>query len=232
MRVALFATCLVDLFAPQIAISLRQLLERLGVTVEVVTSAVCCGQPAFNSGHWPEALPLTTATVEALRPYEAIVVPSASCSVMLSHGARRLGLAPPSVYEATSFLLEVLRLDGPHGHLPGRGLWVESCHRLRWLTVPPSPAPLLRNIEGLLWSSGQHASLCCGFGGTFSVHFPELSLAMADARLVDVTAEQPDFLFGTDVSCLLQLTSRLQHLGHALPGYHLVEILDKAGVGR
>ena len=239
MRVRLFTTCLGDLFAQETVLSTARILRRLGHEIEL-PEQTCCGQPAYNSGFQEDARPFIAAFLEGFKGSEAVVAPSGSCVAMLRHGllqffpedeeARRLAAC---TYELSQFLLDVEGLRAPKGHYEARAIYHESCHLSHWLHQGDRARELLTGIEGLELVTFREPQLCCGFGGTFAVHFPELSLAMADEKLMDLDDPAPDILVASDQGCLMQLGGRLAARNEGKPQpMHLSVLLDRAGVGK
>ncbi len=239
MRVRLFTTCLGDLFAQEAVLSTARVLRRLGHEIEL-PEQTCCGQPAYNSGFQEEARPFIAAYLDKFRGSEAVVAPSGSCVAMLRHGltqffgedgeARRLA---EHTYEMSQFLLDVEGLKAPKGHFDAKAIYHESCHLSHWLHQGDRAKELLSGIEGLELLTFREPQLCCGFGGTFAVHFPELSLAMADEKLQDLGSPEPDILVASDQGCLMQLGGRIAAKGGKRPEpMHLSVLLDRAGVGK
>ena len=237
MEIALFTTCLGDLFAQEAVLSTARVLRRLGHTI-TVPPQTCCGQPAMNSGFPGEAEPFVAAYRRGFQDAQAVVAPSGSCVAMLRHGLReffpgdeRAAALAGRTYELTQFLLDVQGLDRPQGRFSGRASYHESCHLAHWLHEAGRADQLLGGIEGLQLLHFPEPQLCCGFGGTFAVHFPELSLAMADEKVSQLPAEPPDFLVASDQGCLLQLGGRLAAQGQKTQPLHVAVLLDRAGVG-
>ena len=223
MRVALFVTCLVDLVVPEVGVATARVLQRAGHEVVFPEGQTCCGQPAFNSGYRDEAAKVLRTTARALAEADAdaIVAPAGSCTTMLRTFAPTLGVEAPHVYELSEFLAE-------HGELAGRldasVAYHDSCHMLRELGLSSEPRALLEGMGAELvdWD----AERCCGFGGTFAVRQPELSVAMADEKLRSLDGAQ--VLCGSDPSCLMHLRGRLRKLGSEVRVAHLAELLEEA----
>ncbi len=237
MEIALFTTCLGDLFAQDAVASTARVLRRLGHRL-TLPAQTCCGQPAMNSGFPAQARPFVAAYLENFQSADAVVAPSGSCAAMLRHGLSQfypgdeaaLRLAERT-YELTQFLAEVQGLDRPPGRFAARVIYHESCHLAHWLHAAGETERLLQGIEGLALLHFPNPQLCCGFGGTFAVHFPELSLAMADEKVSQLPEQPPDFLVASDQGCLMQLGGRLEALGRKTRPLHVAVLLDRAGVG-
>ena len=204
-RVQLFATCLGDLVLPAAVADAEALVRSAGFAVEFPDGQVCCGQPAFNAGHRASARRVARTFVKAFTPEAPIVCPSGSCAAMVSHHLPGLvGCEPFDVWELSAFL------DAHEAHVPrlneGRKVaYHDSCHMLRELRLHGQPRRLLER-SGAELVPLPRPDLCCGFGGTFSVRQPELSLAMADDKLAG--AARAEALVTSDPGCLVHLRGR------------------------
>ena len=227
MRVGLFVTCLVDLVAPEVGVATARVLQRAGHEVVFPEGQTCCGQPAFNSGYRDEAAKVLRGTLRALTEadVDAIVAPSGSCTTMIRTFAKQLvgdfDLGKP-LYELSEFLAE--HGGDLAGRLPARVAYHDSCHMLRELELSREPRAALERLEGVELADWD-AQRCCGFGGTFAVRQPELSVAMADEKLR--TLGGADTLCGADPSCLMHLRGRLRKLGSEVRVAHLAELLEE-----
>jgi L-lactate dehydrogenase complex protein LldE len=210
MRVQLFATCLGDLIFPEAVADAEALLRDGGFEVEFPRGQVCCGQPAFNAGHHAAARRVARGFVRAFGRETPIVCPSGSCATMVAHYLPELvGCEPFDVWELSAFLHA--RAIAPPAHNAGRRLaYHDSCHMLRELGVADAPRRLLEH-SGADLVDLPRPDLCCGFGGTFSVRQPEISVAMADDKLGG--ARGTDALVTADPGCLMHLSGRTERIG-------------------
>jgi L-lactate dehydrogenase complex protein LldE len=224
VRVALFVTCLVDLVVPEVGVATARVLQRAGHEVVFPEGQTCCGQPAFNSGYREAAAKVLSHTARALADAgaDAIVAPAGSCTTMLRTFAPGLVGEVPHVWELSEFLSAHGGL--PAGRLDARVAYHDSCHMLRELGLSAEPRALLEGVGAELvdWD----AERCCGFGGTFAVRQPELSVAMADEKLRSL--DGASVLCGADPSCLMHLRGRLRRLGSPVRVAHLAELLEEA----
>jgi L-lactate dehydrogenase complex protein LldE len=239
-RVALFVTCLVDLFRPSVGFAAIKLLEDAGCTVEVPPLQVCCGQPAYNSGDRQTTRTIATQVIDAFEGYEAVVVPSGSCGGMLSHHypglfddnpalkARAENLAMRS-YELMAFLVDVLGVDKISARYDCTVTYHDSCSGLRELGVKAQPRRLLGSVEGLRLCEMKAPEVCCGFGGTFCVKYPEISNAMVSEKSADISAAGAGTLLAGDLGCLMNMAGKLQREGSTVQVRHVAEVL--AGMG-
>ena len=239
-RVALFVTCLVDLFRPSVGFAAAKLLEDAGCTVEVPALQVCCGQPAYNSGDRQTTRAIAHQVIEAFAGYDAVIVPSGSCAGMLSHHypnlfdddaalqARAQALADRT-HELTSFLVDVLGVDGVAARYDGTVTYHDSCSGLRELGVKDQPRRLLGSVQGLRLHEMKTPEVCCGFGGTFCVKYPEISNAMVGEKSADIAGTGADTVLAGDLGCLMNMAGKLQREGRAVRVRHVAEVL--AGMG-
>ncbi|MEU5159387.1 (Fe-S)-binding protein [Streptomyces sp. NPDC020875] len=207
MRVALFVTCVNDALHPATGIATVRLLERLGVDVDFPLAQTCCGQPQYNAGHRRAAEPLVRRTVRAFAPYTHVVTPSGSCAAMVREHYPRFGEngLPGRTYELTEFLVDVLGVTDVGAHFPHTVTYHPSCHGLRLLRLGDRPLRLLAAVAGIELRELPGAEECCGFGGTFAVKNPAVSVAMGRDKLDAATATGAAVLCGADNSCLVHL---------------------------
>jgi L-lactate dehydrogenase complex protein LldE len=239
-RVALFVTCLVDLFRPSVGFAAVKLLEDAGCTVEVPALQVCCGQPAYNSGDRASTKAIAAQVIEAFEGYAFVVAPSGSCAGMLSHHypglfdddpamkARAEALAGRT-HELMAFLVDVLGVTRVAARYDGAVTFHDSCSGLRELGVKQQPRTLLGSVEGLTLREMTTPEVCCGFGGTFCVKYPEISNAMVGEKTADIAATGAATLLAGDLGCLMNMAGKLQREGHAVKARHVAEVL--AGMG-
>jgi L-lactate dehydrogenase complex protein LldE len=246
-RVGLFVTCLVDLHRPSVGFAAIRLLERAGCQVEVPRAQTCCGQPAYNSGDRRTARDLAVGIVQAFRGYDYIVAPSGSCAGMLKQHLPHLFDDDPNlraiadamasrVYELVSFLTDVLGVPGT-GAAPVSGLltYHDSCAGLRELGIKQQPRDLLK-AAGVTLVEMTEPEICCGFGGTFCVKYPDISVRMVSDKTKDIVATGAETVLAGDLGCLLNIAGRLQREGHRVHVRHVAEVLagmtdDLPGIG-
>lgn len=239
MKVALFVPCYVDLVNPEVGVSVVRVLRRLGVEVVYPEGQTCCGQPAFNSGFFDEARGVARRFMDVFESGDVdhVVCPSGSCTTMVSHyypfifdgnpdeRARSEALAP-RVREFSDFLVNVLGVEDLGARMGGRAVFHAGCHQRRELGILDEPRELLGNVEGLDLVDWDNEELCCGFGGTFSVKMPDVSVAMADEKIRALEGSGADTLVSCDSSCLMHLKGRLDRTGHDTRVLHLAQVLD------
>jgi L-lactate dehydrogenase complex protein LldE len=238
-RVALFVTCLVDLFRPAVGFAAVQLLEDAGCTVAVPRAQTCCGQPAYNQGDRADAVDLARRTIDALQGYDYVVVPSGSCAGMLkqhypelvpegSYDGERARELAGRTYELVSFLTDVMGVVGVDAECSARVTYHDACSGLRELGIKAQPRLLLQSVRGLELVELADAEVCCGFGGTFCVKYPEISTRMVDDKAADIAATGAELVLAGDLGCLMNIAGRLSRLGLPVAVRHVAEVLAGA----
>jgi L-lactate dehydrogenase complex protein LldE len=236
-RVKLMASCLCDAFFDDVAVATVQVLEHLGCQLEFPEAQTCCGQPAFNSGDWEAARRVSRHTLRVFQGQEPVVVPSGSCARMLSHGASLLFEGETDrasalemgerSFELAEFIVHRLGVTSWPGRLSMRLAFHRSCHS-RGTAYAESAATLLRSIAGVTLLELGEGEQCCGFGGTFSVAFPNISRGMGSLKLSHVSAARADALVSADMGCLLHLNGLAAKQGEPLRGLHVAQVLRDA----
>ena len=235
-RVALLVTCLVDLFRPSIGFAAVKLLEDAGCTVEVPRLQTCCGQPAYNSGDRADAKAIARQVIAAFAGYDYVVVPSGSCAGMVRVHYPELFADEPAMrgaaealaartYELVSFLTDVRGVTGVAARCGKAVTYHDSCSGLRELRVKAQPRKLLASVEGLRLAELPGAEICCGFGGTFAVKYPEISDKMASDKIADIATTGADCVLAGDLGCLLQIAGKLSRAGSRVETRHVAEVL-------
>ncbi len=234
--VGLFVTCLVDLFRPSVGFAAAKLLEAAGCRVAVPRAQTCCGQPAYNSGDKGNAKRVAKRVITTFRPFDYIVVPSGSCAGMIKAHyveafadeprwqARAEALAAKT-YELTAFLHDVLGVREAEGRFEGIAAYHDSCSSLREMGVRPQPRALLSTVKGLGLRELPGRDVCCGFGGTFCVKYPEISNHMVADKCREIAESGADTVLAGDLGCLLNIAGKLLRDGRAIRAYHVAEVL-------
>ncbi|MGH9820939.1 MAG: (Fe-S)-binding protein [Pyrinomonadaceae bacterium] len=237
MKVSLFITCLVDQLCPNVGVSMVEVLRRVGCEVVFDERQTCCGQPAFNTGYRREAQRFARRFIEIFEESdpEAIVSPSGSCTAMVRHfrelfpedeeWRRRAERLATRTHEFSGFLVNVLKIDDVGSNFAGRVTWHDACHGLRELGLRDEPRRLLKNVKGIEFVEIQNADVCCGFGGTFSVKFPEISTGILDNKIEAIEKANVTTVVSGDSSCLMQIAGRLSRIGSKIRTAHIAEIL-------
>ena len=234
-RVALLVTCLVDLFRPSVGFAAVRLLEQAGCTVEVPVQT-CCGQPAYNSGDTVDAKAIARQVIAAFAGYEYVVAPSGSCAGMVKiHYPEMFADEPETLakaqelarrtYELVSFLVDVRGMTTVASHWPCTATYHDACSGLRELGVKTQPRKLLASIDGLKLTELPGAEVCCGFGGTFCIKYPEISDKMVTDKAADIAATGADAALAGDLGCLLNIAGKLSRRGSNIEVRHIAEVL-------
>ncbi|MBX6320481.1 MAG: (Fe-S)-binding protein [Rhodospirillaceae bacterium] len=239
-RVGLFVTCLVDLMRPSVGFAAVKLLERAGCRVEVPRAQTCCGQPGYNSGDRRSARDLARAVIAAFEGYDYVVVPSGSCGGMIrTHYPAlfaddaamhaRAEMLAARTFELVSFLTDVMGVTAVEARYRDTVTYHDACSGLRELGVKEQPRRLLASVEGLKLVELPGVEICCGFGGTFCVKYPEISNRMVSDKVEEVVKTGAGTLLAGDMGCLMNMAGRLQRLGHPVKVRHVAEVLADMG---
>ena len=246
VKASLFVTCIVDQIHPEVGESTVRVLRRLGVDLDFPPGQTCCGQPAFNTGFWAEAKPLAERFLKVFDGAPYVVVPSGSCASMvrvsylelLRDDPELLGKAramAERVYELSEFIVDVLGITDLGPYVSGQQTsgrrkvaYHESCHLTRELGVTTQPKTLIRSIPGVDLTEMERAEVCCGFGGTFSFKYPDISGAMLQDKIDAVRASGADTLTACDSGCLTHIAGGMQNQGVEVRAMHLAQLLDEA----
>jgi L-lactate dehydrogenase complex protein LldE len=235
-RVGLFVTCLVDLYRPTVGFAALRLLQRAGCQVEVPRAQTCCGQPAYNTGDRATSRDLARGILDAFGGFDYVVVPSGSCGGMLREHLPHLfdddpNLKPRAValgaktYELVSFLVDVMGVTAVDAAYAGTVTYHDSCAGLRELGVKAQPRRLLGSVAGLTLKEMAEPEVCCGFGGTFCVKYPDISTRMVTDKTRDIAAAGGDTLLAGDLGCLLNMAGRLSRESSPVKVRHVAEVL-------
>jgi L-lactate dehydrogenase complex protein LldE len=235
-RVALFVTCLVDLFRPSVGVAAIKLLEQAGCAVEVPSAQVCCGQPAYNNGDRRTTQKIARDVIRAFEGYDYVVAPSGSCGGMIHAHYPTLFDDDPAMkakaedlakrtHELISFLTDIRGMSRVEASFDGTVTYHDSCSGLRELGVRDQPRQLLGSVAGLTLTELPDSEVCCGFGGTFCVKYPEISDRMVTDKATQIAGTGADLLLAGDMGCLLNMAGKLKRLGSAVEARHVAEVL-------
>jgi len=242
MRVSLFVTCLVDQLFPDVGEAMVSTLRRLGVEVTFNDAQTCCGQVAFNTGYRPEARSMAQHFIQVFENDKAdfLVAPSGSCTAMvrnfygeLFHDAddaewrERLLKVRSRLREFSELLVNELGIDDVGARFNARVTYHDACHLLRELGVSEQPRRLLRAVRDLDLVEMEAPDTCCGFGGTFSVKYGEISNAILQEKLARIHQSGVEYVIANDSSCLMQIAGGLSRAGSKIKTMHLAELLAK-----
>lgn len=239
MDVQLFIPCFIDQLYPQTAFNTMKVLEIAGCRVHYNPDQTCCGQPAFNSGYWPEATQLAKKFLHDFNPEMPVVSPSASCTgYIINHYPKLLKNRPDEleryqqlstkIYELSDFLINILKID----HLPGgfkhKVTFHDACSALREYGIHDEPRRLLRMMKGLEIVEMNESDTCCGFGGTFAVKHTSISAAMAEKKVINALNTGVKFIVSTEASCLMNINGYIAKNNLDIRGVHLADIVSGA----
>ncbi len=231
--VALFIPCFIDQFFPSVGRAMVSILEAEKIPLEFPPDQTCCGQPAFNSGYWPEAKRVMDEFARVFGAYRWIVTPSTSCAAMCRVFFEQLdsdsegAAVGKRVFEISEFLVNILGKADFGARCPKKvGLHI-GCHGRRELGIVEPPMKLLENIRELEYTSIPFMEECCGFGGTFSVKMAGTSLAMGKRKVENILAAGCDVLATLDMSCAMHFGGIMQRdpSYREIPIVHLIELI-------
>lgn len=240
--VSLFIQCLVDTMFPETGTAMMTVFDRLGIPYDYPTGQTCCGQPAFNSGYHHDAAGAARHFIDVFEDAEVIVCPSGSCVHMVRHHYPELFKKEPEMhsravavgektYEFTQYLVDELGFTDLQAAFSGSVTYHDSCHLHRGLGIFSQPRTLLNNVRGLEFIEMTDSDTCCGFGGTFSINYPEISTAMVDEKIENILASKAEVVTGCDISCLMNISGRLSRRKEKIKVLHIAEILAATGRG-
>lgn len=245
-RVGLFVTCLVDLFRPSVGFAAVKLLEDAGCDVYVPITQTCCGQPAWNSGDKADTAEIAIAVIKAFEEFDYIVAPSGSCAGMLKKHYPEVFANDPAwkertekfsekCYELTSFLTDVMGVRKVWAEHSANVTYHDSCAGLRELKIKKQPRILLNSMKGINLSEMTDNETCCGFGGTFSVKYSDISNAIVTEKSGHIEDANVDLLLAGDMGCLMNMAGKLKRQGSKVEVRHVAEVLagmtDKPPIG-
>ncbi|MFA5265135.1 MAG: (Fe-S)-binding protein [Opitutaceae bacterium] len=236
-QVKLMATCLCDAFFDDVAKSTVEVLEHLGCKIDFPECQTCCGQPAFNSGDWASSRRVLRHAVSAFAGDEPVVMPSSSCAAMLFHGSHlafekeadlpQVALLGRRTWELADFIVNALGVSTWPGRFDAAIAFHRSCHT-RGSKSAEAAAQLMSSIPGIKLVEFGEKEQCCGFGGTFSVTFPNVSKAMGTLKLEHLEASHPDLIVSLDSSCLMHLEGLAKKAGKPIKSMHLAQVLRQS----
>jgi len=235
-RLAFFVPCLIDAFFPEVARAAVAVLEKTGHAVSFPKGQTCCGQPAFNAGYRKEAAVAAKRFIALFEDQPLIVTPSGSCAAMVRHHYPELFADDPGwrdraravadkTWEFCQYLVDVAGVTDVGARFAGKVTYHASCHLLNTLGVDAQPRRLLANVAGLELAEMPEADRCCGFGGTFSLKYPEISGALVQAKVDSIVASGAAAVTGADMGCLMNIGGRLSRLNLPVKVLHIAQIL-------
>lgn len=235
MRVQLFIPCFIDQLYPDTAFNMVKVLEKATCDVQYNPNQTCCGQPAFNAGFWNEAIDVASKFIKDFENTDYIVAPSASCvgfvknyyGKLFENSANHNKVKDLSnrIFEFTSFLTDVLKIEQYGAELNAKATYHDSCAALRECKIKQGPRNLLKNVKGLELVEMDDNETCCGFGGTFAVKFEAISIAMADQKVNHALATGAEYIISTDSSCLLHIDGFIKKKKLPIKTMHIADVL-------
>ncbi len=233
-RIQLMGTCLCDAFYPNVAQATVKVLEHAGCEIDFPADQTCCGQPAFNAGDWPASRQVVRHTCRVFAGDKPVVVPSGSCAAMMFHGAQLEFEKEPDLavidavaartWELADFIVNGLGITRWPGRFAHRAAFHTSCHS-RGTRSGEAALILLKSIDGLELTPFDDAEQCCGFGGAFSVSFPNVSAKMGQLKIEHITKQRPEFLISGDMGCAMHLGGLISRETTPIKCIHLAEVL-------
>ena len=234
--VTLFIQCLVDGIYPEVGEAMVAIFRKLGIELTCPNRQTCCGQPAYNSGYQEEARLAAQRFIEIFESAQAIVCPSGSCVTMVRHHypqlfaddtvwSQRAQRVADKTFELTEYLVDILKVDDLGSRYEGVVTYHDSCHLLRNLRIKAQPRRLLSKIAGTEFVELKDSDFCCGFGGSFSFKYADISAAMAADKAKNIIASGADTVVGCDMGCLMNIQGRLSREGSAIKVMHIAQLL-------
>ncbi len=235
-KVTLFVQCIVDTMYPEVAESMVDVLEGLGLDVDCPTEQTCCGQPAFNSGHQKVARAAAEKFITLFENSQTIVSPSGSCVNMVRNHYQDLFKDEPAMlarvkaigertFEFTEYIVDVLGVEDVGARFNGKVTYHASCHLNRFLDIDRQPRALLANISDMKLVEMKDADKCCGFGGTFAVKYSEISEALVEDKVNNIIASGADVVAGCDMGCLMNIEGMLSRKKSPVKVMHIAQLL-------
>jgi L-lactate dehydrogenase complex protein LldE len=241
MKVQLFITCLAEQFFPGVLEKMVGVLERLGVEPVFPAEQTCCGQPFFNSGFQGETRKIATRWIKTFGKSDLpIVSPSGSCVDMVHHhypelfpeGSPEFALSKDlagRTFEFTDFLVNQLKVTDVGARFPHKVTYHASCHQLRGLGLKEEPKKLLSAVHDLELVTLAEEDVCCGFGGVFSVVYPEVSKSMMNNKVKNIVNSGAEAVVACDAGCLMNIGGGLRQAGSKVRAMHIIEVLAANG---
>jgi L-lactate dehydrogenase complex protein LldE len=235
-KVTLFIQCIIDGIYPEVGFAVLRIFEKLGINIECPVEQTCCGQPAYNSGYRKEARSAAEHFLNVFRNAEIIVCPSGSCVNMVRNHYPELfrdnaGMLERAkdvgrrTFELTEYLVDVLKVEDLGARFDGRITFHDSCHLMRGLGVVEQPRKLIRKIQGAQFVEMKDSDRCCGFGGAFSVKYPEISTAILEDKVGNIISSGADIVTGCDMGCLMNIQGMLSRKKLPVKAIHIAQLL-------
>lgn len=236
-KAQLFITCLGDQFYTGTLQNMTRLLESLGVELVFPPEQTCCGQPLFNNGFEQRTRAVALNFMRAFGGSAApIVGPSGSCVSMVKHHYPELFPAgtpehaqaveiAARTFEFTEYLVDVLKVTDVGAVYPHKVTYHASCHYLREMGLRQEARALLNEVKGLELVPLNEEETCCGFGGAFTVTYPEVSRSMMENKVKNIIASQADTVVMCEPGCLMNVAGGLHKAGSNIRAMHIIDLL-------
>jgi len=235
-HLCLFVPCIIDRSYPEVGEAMVRILRKLGAHLAYPPAQTCCGQPAFNSGYRKEAVIAAKHFLRTFEDAETIVCPSGSCVAMVRHHYPELLQDSPNwaeiarsvanrVFELTEFLVDVMGVKDLGARYRGKVTYHDSCHLLRGLGVSEQPRKLIRQVQGIDFVEMKDSDRCCGFGGTFSFKYGDISSAILRDKVKNIMDSGADTVVGCDMGCLMHIQGMLSRNGSHIRTLHIAQLL-------
>lgn len=235
MEVDLFIPCFVDQIYPETGWNVVKVLENLGCEVHYNPQQTCCGQAAFNGGHWDIARDLAVKFLGDFSGNRPVVCPSASCAAFVRNQYERLfegtiylngfKRLQPHIFEFTDFIVNELKVTNSGARFNARATYHDACAALRDYGIHEEPRILLGSVRGLELVEMPESDVCCGFGGTFSIKHEPISTAMAERKVANALSVKADYIISTEMSCLMHLESYIRQQRLGIRCMHIADVL-------
>ncbi len=235
MQVALFIPCLNEHIYPSAALSMVKVLKYFDIDTVYVDDQTCCGQPAFNSGYKNEIIPVAERFIKLFADYDYVIAPSGSCVAMVKHHYKSVDINESvkkqynnlrdKIFEFTEFLINVLKINALDAEFNHKVTFHDSCHALRELGISSQPRDLLKMINGLELIELHDSDICCGFGGTFSYKYEDVSVAMVERKCNDILNTKAEYCVGLDSSCLMNIDGYIKKNDLNVKVIHIADLL-------
>jgi len=234
MKVDIFIPCFIDQLRPETALNMIKVLEKAGCQVNYNAEQTCCGQAAFNAGFWDDAREVGEKLLREVSNNN-MVCPGASCVGMIRNSYdllfqnssyhNKYRQLQKRTFELSEFLVDVLKVTQLGSMLFGKATYHDSCSALNECKIKSQPRELLKNVQGLELIEMNDCETCCGFGGTFTVKYENISVAMAEQKVENAMATGAEYLISTDYACLMHMDAYIKNKNIPIKALHLADVL-------
>jgi L-lactate dehydrogenase complex protein LldE len=235
-KVTLFIQCLVDSMYPEVGEAMVKIFRKLNIAMDCPLDQTCCGQPAFNAGYRREARTTARRFIEIFENAENIVCPSGSCVHMVRHHYPELFKDRPEwlaraknvtqkTFEFSEYLVDQLGVEDLGASFNGRITYHDSCQPLRGLGIQKQPRKLISKVKAAEFIEMKNSDICCGFGGSFAVKYPEISTAILEDKVKNIIDSGADAVVGVDMSCLMNIQGLLSRKRSPIKVMHIAQLL-------